>query len=189
MFIIIYLKIIYSYSYISFLIYKLLYGLLTLFPTRRPIDYKRMFIVYEKPKYETRKKLDDRNNYYFDGVIYFYITKNKEIQKYDVPSELQVLIQNEIKIRNDIDEENNKYLLLNNHNKPYKYSCNLSRDIMLVFKKIYKISISALEIRRLYATYLKYEVIKRNMTEQEHRKIAVMMNHSYEENLKYAYCL
>jgi hypothetical protein len=29
---------------------KILYGLFTLFPTRRPIDYKRMFIINEKPK-------------------------------------------------------------------------------------------------------------------------------------------
>ena len=167
---------------------KILYGLLTLFHTRRPIDYKRMFIVYEKPKYETRKKINERNNYYYDGVFYFYITKDKQIQKYDVPSELKILIENEITLRNDIvNEENKKYLLLNPDNKPYIYSSKLSCDIMLVFKKIYKLSISAVEIRRLYATYLKYEVIKDNMTEQKHREIAEMMNHSYDENLKYAY--
>jgi hypothetical protein len=167
---------------------KLLYGLFTLFHTRRPVDYKRMFIATEKPKYETRKKINDRNNYYFDGIFYFYITKNKQIQKYDVPSELQVLIENEIKSRNDIDdEENKKYLLLNNHNKHYKYSSDLSCDIMLVFKKIYKLSISAVEIRRFYCTYLKYQVKDGYMTEQEHRKIAEMMNHTYEENLKYSY--
>lgn len=167
---------------------KLLYGLFTLYPTRRPIDYKRMFIINEKPKYETRKKSNDRNNYYYNGVFYFYITKNKQIQKYDVPPELQLLIENEIKSRNDIiDEENKKYLLLNHDNNPYTYSSKLSCDIMLVFKKIYKISISAVEIRRLYATYLKYEVIKGNMTEQKHREIAEIMNHSYEENLKYSY--
>ena len=169
---------------------KILYGLLTLFHTRRPIDYKRMFIVYEKPKYETRKKINERNNYYYDGVFYFYITKDKQIQKYDVPSELKILIENEITLINDIvNEENKKYLLLNPDNKPYIYSSKLSCDIMLVFKKIYKLSISAVEIRRLYATYLKYEVIKGNMTEQKHREIAEMMNHSYEENKKYAYCL
>ena len=166
---------------------KLLYGLFTLFHTRRPVDYNRMFIVNEKPKYETRKKINDRNNYYFDGIFYFYITKNKQIQKYNVPSELQVLIENVIKSRNDIDEENKKYLLLNNHNKHYKYSSDLSRDIMLVFKKIYKLSISAVEIRRFYCTYLKYQVEDGYMTEQEHRKIAEMMNHTYEENLKYSY--
>ena len=167
---------------------KLLYGLFTLFHTRRPVDYNRMFIVNEKPKYETRKKINDRNNYYYNGVFYFYITKNKQIQKYDVPSELQVLIENEIKSRIDIvDEENKKYLLLNNHNKHYKYSSDLSRDIMLVFKKIYKLSISAVEIRRFYCTYLKYSVKNGDMTEEQHRKIAEMMNHTYEENLKYSY--
>jgi hypothetical protein len=168
---------------------KILYGLFTLFPTRRPIDYKRMFIINEKPKYEMKKKSNDRNNYYYDGMFYFYITKNKQIQKYDVPSELKILIETEITLRNEIDNknENNKYLLLNPDNNPYTYSSKLSCDIMLVFKKIYKLSISAVEIRRLYATYLKYEVIKGNMTEQKHREIAEMMNHSYEENLKYSY--
>jgi len=166
---------------------KLLYGLFTLFHTRRPVDYNRMIIPNEKPKYENRKKIKDRNNYYFNGIFYFYITKNKQIQKYNVPPELCVLIENEIKSRNDIDEENKKYLLLNNHNKHYKYGSELSRDIMLVFKKIYKLSISAVEIRRFYCTYLKYEVINGRMTEEQHREIAEMMNHSYEESLDYAY--
>ena len=167
---------------------KLLYGLFTLFHTRRPVDYNRMIIPNEKPKFETRKKINDRNNYYFDGVFYFYITKNKQIQKYNVPPELRILIENEIKSRNYIvDEENKKYLLLNNHNKHYKYGSELSRDIMLVFKKIYKVSISAVEIRRFYCTYLKYEVKNGDMTEEQHRKISEMMNHTYEENLKYSY--
>ena len=166
---------------------KLLYGLFTLFHTRRPVDYNRMLIANEKPKYENRKKIKDRNNYYYDGVFYFYVTKNKQIQKYNVPPELRLLIENEIKLRNDIDEENKKYLLLNINNKPYIYSSKLSCDIMLVFKKIYNLSISAVEIRRFYCTYLKYEVINQHMTEDQHREIAEMMNHSYEENLKYSY--
>jgi len=168
---------------------KLLYGLFTLFHTRRPVDYNRMFIVNEKPKYENRKKFKDRNNYYFDGVFYFYVTKNKQIQKYNVPPELRLLIDNEIKSRIDIHEDNNKYLLLNNKNNYYKYGSDLSRDIMLVFKKIYKVSISAVEIRRFYCTHLKYKVKNGEMTEKEHREIAEMMNHSYEENLKYAYSI
>jgi hypothetical protein len=163
---------------------KLLYGLLTLFHTRRPVDYNRMLIVNEKPKYENRKKIKDRNNYYFDGVFYFYITKNKQIQKYNVPPELRVLIEDEIKIR---DDDDNKYLLLDKENKRYINSSKLSCDIMLVFKKIYKISISAVQIRRFYCTYLKYQAKNGHMTEQQHREIAEMMNHSYEENLKYAY--
>jgi len=58
---------------------------------------------------------------------------------------------------------------------------------MLVFKKIYKLSISAVEIRRFYCTYLKYQVINVHMTENQHQEIAEMMNHTYEENLKYSY--
>ena len=58
---------------------------------------------------------------------------------------------------------------------------------MLVFKKIYKVSISAVEIRRFYCTYLKYEVKNGDITEEQHRKISEMMNHTYEENLKYSY--
>ena len=166
---------------------KLLYALFTLFHSRRPVDYNRMIIPNEKPKYENRKKIKDRNNYYFDGVFYFYVTKNKQIQKYNVPPELRLLIDNEIKSRIDIHEDNNKYLLLNNKNNYYKYGSDLSRDIMLVFKKIYKVSISAVEIRRFYCTHLKYKVKNGEMTEEQHREIAEMMNHSYEESLDYAY--
>jgi hypothetical protein len=146
-----------------------------------------MIIPNEKPKYENRKKINDRNNYYFDGVFYFYITKNKQIQKYNVPPELCVLINNEIKSRNDIDEENKKYLLLNTENTYYKYGCKLSCDIMLIFKKIYKLSISVVEIRKFYCTYLKYSIKNGDMTEEQHREIAEMMNHSYEESLDYVY--
>jgi hypothetical protein len=166
---------------------KLLYGLFTLFHTRRPVDYNRMIIATEKPKYENRKKIKDRNNYYFDGIFYFYVTKNKAIQKYNVPPELQVLIDDEIKSRNDIHIDDKNKLLLNNENKYYKYGSNLSRDIMLVFKKIYKLSISAVEIRRFYCTYLKYQVEDGHMTENQHREIAEMMNHSYQESLDYSY--
>jgi len=79
-------------------------------------------------------------------------------------------------------ELGNKHLLL----KEYTAS-SLSIFIMKTFNKIYGISISAVEIRRLYSTYLKEEVIKGNITEEEHRKICEKMNHSYEENKKYAY--
>jgi hypothetical protein len=58
---------------------------------------------------------------------------------------------------------------------------------MLVFKKIYNLSISAVEIRRFYYIYFKYEIINDRMIEDEHRKIVDMMNHSYQESLDYAY--
>ena len=116
-------------------------------------------------------------------MFYFNVTKNKDIQQYDVPNELKELIENEILSRtNDIDN----HLLLNENNKPYT-SSELSLEIIKVYKKIYDIGISAVEIRRLYSTYLKNQVSNGEMTEEEHRKIAEMMNHSYEENKKYAY--
>lgn len=73
-------------------------------------------------------------------------------------------------------------------NKQYN-SSNLSIHIMRIFSKIYDISISAVELRHYYSTYINYLVKQKELTEKEHRKICDMMNHSYEENKKYAYCL
>lgn len=58
---------------------------------------------------------------------------------------------------------------------------------MKTFNKIYGISISPVEIRRFYSTYLQKQVKNGNITEEIHRMICEMMNHSYEENKKYAY--
>jgi hypothetical protein len=162
---------------------KLLFSLFTLFPTRRAIDYNRMLISNEIPKTEKKLNLEKRNNYYYNGEFYFNITKNKEIQHYSIITELKEIIENEILSRsNDYDN----HLLLNENNKPYTTS-ELCLNIMKVYKKIYGIAISAVEIRRLYSTYLKNQVLMGEMTEEEHREKAEMMNHSYEENKKYAY--
>lgn len=162
---------------------KLIFSLFTLFPTRRAIDYNRMLISNEKPKNEKNLKLESRNNYYFNGEFYFNVTKNKDIQRYSIIPELKEIIENELLSR-PIDYDN--HLLLNDYNKPYS-SSELSLKIMTVYKKIYGIAISAVEIRRLYSTYLKNQVSIGEMTEKQHREIATMMNHSYEENKKYAY--
>ena len=53
---------------------------------------------------------------------------------------------------------------------------------MKIFTKIYDISISAVELRH-------YLVKHKKLTENEHRNICHLMNHSYEENKKYAYSL
>ncbi len=163
---------------------KLIFSLFTLFPTRRAVDYNRMLIsINEKPKTEKKIKLEKRNNYYYNGEFFFNITKNKDIQHYTISYELKEIIENEILSRsNDCDN----HLLLNENNKPYT-SSKLSFQIMKVYKKIYGIAISAVEIRRLYSTYLKDQVINGNITEQQHKIIAEMMNHSYDENKKYAY--
>lgn len=160
---------------------KLIFALMTLFPTRRAVDYRKMLISDTKPKKENKLKMNERNNYYYNKQFYFNVTKNKDIQQFDIPDELDILI-NEIIIK----RQNNKHLLLNNDNNEFSNS-SLSIFIMKTFNKIYGISISAVEIRRLYSTYLQKEVKNGNITEEKHRMICEMMNHSYEENKKYAY--
>jgi len=90
-----------------------------------------MLISNEIPKSEKNIKLEKRNNYYFNGMFYFNITKNKEIQQYSIILELKEIIENEILSRtNDIDN----HLLLNDNNKPYT-SSELSLEIIKVYKK------------------------------------------------------
>lgn len=163
---------------------KLIFALMTLFPTRRAVDYRKMLISDTKPKKENKLKINERNNYYYNKQFYFNVTKNKDIQQFDIPDELDILI-NQI-ITNRQYKTNNKHLLLNNDNNEFSNS-SLSIFIMKTFNKIYNISISAVEIRRLYSTYLQKEVKNGNITEEKHRIICEMMNHSYEENKKYAY--
>ena len=163
---------------------KLIFGLMTLFPTRRAVDYRKMLISETQPKKENKLRMNERNNYYYKKQFYFNVTKNKDIQQFDIPDELDTLI-NEIIIKRE-NKTDNKHLLLNNDNKEYSNSC-LSIFIMKTFNKIYGISISAVEIRRLYSTYLQKEVKNGNISEERHRIICEMMNHSYEENKKYAY--
>ena len=163
---------------------KLIFALMTLFPTRRPVDYRKMIITETKPKKETKIKMNERNNYYYNKQFYFNVTKNKDIQQFDIPDELNTLI-NEIIIARKTKTEN-KHLLLNNNFNEFSNS-SLSIFIMKTFNKIYEISISAVEIRRLYSTFLQEEVKDGKITEEKHRLICEMMNHSYEENKKYAY--
>ena len=163
---------------------KLIFALMTLFPTRRPIDYRKMLISDTKPKKENKLKMNERNNYYYNKQFYFNVTKNKDIQFFDVPDDLDKIINDIISKRHDLTD--NKHLLLNHHYKEFSNS-SLSIFIMKTFNKIYGISISAVEIRRLYSTYLQKEVKDGNITEEQHRIICEMMNHSYEENKKYAY--
>jgi len=165
----------------------LLFGLFTLFPVRRPIDYQRMIIINDETiiKNEQKKKISDRNNYYYNGMFYFYRTKNKDIQKFTVPDYLNTLILNYIKTNDNLEL---KYLLLDNNNKQYNIS-TLIIHIMKVFNKIYDISFSAVELRHYYSTYINHLVKIKKLTIDEHKEICYMMNHSYEENKKYAYLL
>jgi hypothetical protein len=164
---------------------KLIFGLMLLFPTRRPVDYRKMLITDTLPKKETKLKINLRNNYYYNKQFYFNVTKNKDIQNFPVPVELDLLINKVIKT-NITDNNTNKYLLLNDDNKQFSTS-GLSVFIMKTFKKVFGTAISAVEIRRLYSTYLKKQIMEGIITEEEHRNICYMMNHSFEENKKYAY--
>jgi hypothetical protein len=161
---------------------KLIFGLFMLLPVRRPIDYLRMMIIDKEPLTEDKILIHKRNNYYYNKTFYYNRTKTKEIQKITVPDELEILI------KNYINDRITGSLLLDNDNKQYT-SSNLSIHIMRIFSKIYDISISAVELRHYYSTYINYLVKQKELTEKEHRKICDMMDHSYEENKKYAYCL
>jgi hypothetical protein len=161
---------------------KLIFGLFMLLPVRRPIDYLRMIIIDKEPLTEDKILIHKRNNYYYDKTFYYNRTKTKEIQKITVPDELDILI------KNYINDRISGCLLLDNNNKQYN-SSNLSIHIMRIFSKIYDISISAVELRHYYSTYINYLVKQKELTEKQHRNICDMMNHSYEENKKYAYCL
>jgi len=161
---------------------KLIFGLFMLLPVRRPIDYLRMMIIDKEPLTEDKILIHKRNNYYYNKTFYYNRTKTKEIQKITIPNDLDILI------KNYINDRISGYLLLDNDNKQYT-SSNLSIHIMRVFSKIYDISISAVELRHYYSTYINYLVKQKEITEKEHRNICDMMNHSYEENKKYAYSI
>ena len=60
-------------------------------------------------------------------------------------------------IKNYINDRISGNLLLDNDNKQYT-SSNLSIHIMRIFSKIYDISISAVELRHYYSTYINYLV-------------------------------
>ncbi len=161
---------------------KLIFGLFMLFPVRRPIDYQRMYLIDKEPYKEEKKEIYKRNNYYYNGIFYFYRTKTKEIQQFNVPKELDHLI------KDYIEERKSGSLLLDNENKEYGIT-TFRFHIMKTFNKIYDISFSGVELRHYYSTYINYLIKMKKMSIDEHKMICNMMNHSYEENKKYAYLL
>lgn len=159
---------------------KIIYVLLTLFPTRRPVDYRKMLVSFEEPQNQSKLNYVDKYNYYYNKTFYFNITKNKKLQKFTVPDELDNILKSLISTK-----KHNEFLLSIN-NKQFT-QIELSKLIMNTFYKIYDIAISAVEIRRLYATHLKKLVTDNIITIREHKDISDMMNHNYEENKKYSY--
>lgn len=159
---------------------KLIYALLTLFPTRRPVDYRKMRVAFHVPPTQSKLSYIDKNNYYYNKTFYFNITKNKKLQQFTVPDELDDIIKSLITTKED-----NEYLLSLHKNQLTQ--TQLSKLVMETFYKIYNVSISAVEIRRLYASHLKKLSENKLITIREHKDICDMMNHNYEENKKYSY--
>jgi len=136
------------------------------------LNYYEIIIFTLFTLFPTRRAVDYRrmiiiNDEPIDKKFYFFITKNNQEQIFDVPPELDIFIN-----------KNNYFLL----GKEYT-SSTLSKTIIKIFNKIYGISISALEIRRLYSTYMSNKYLN-----NYHRiEICNKMNHSVEENMKYVY--
>jgi hypothetical protein len=140
---------------------RIIYALMMSMPTRRAHDYRLCKIINHKPNEKTDKKF----NYYHNGIIYIFNTKNKKYDVIDLPSEILQFI--------DIK---NEWLLGKLYNPT-----RLSKIITKMMYKIYDIKINATLIRRLYADYLR----SLNLNAYEWNKQANKMGHSLAENIKY----
>jgi len=74
-----------------------------------------------------------------------------------------------IYLKSLISTKNNNEFLLSFNNKQFT-QIQLSKLIMNTFYKIYKVAISAVEVRRLYATYLKKLVENKLISIREHKR-------------------
>jgi archaellin len=113
---------------------KLIFVLLTLFPTRRPVDYRKMLVSFNEPKNQSKLNYIDKYNYYYNKTFYFNITKNKKLQTFTVPDELDNILKSLI-----ITKNNNDFLLSVNNKQLTQIQ--LSKLIMNTFYKIYDISL------------------------------------------------
>jgi hypothetical protein len=142
---------------------KLIAYLALLIPTRRFNDYRLVKISKIKPD----DKFDKNFNYYYNGSIYIYNTKNKIHDIIEMPDEIYKLIDN-----------NNEYML----GKLYQQS-TLTKNLASILFKIYNMKINNKLLRILYSTYLR----SLNLNGIEWDKQAKMMGHSLSENIKYSY--
>jgi len=142
---------------------KLLYLLLTLIPTRRAHDYRYTKNTSSIPD----DTIDKSFNYYFDKHIYIFNTKNKKFFDLLLPDEIIPYINTQTEfIFGD---------KLITHDK-------MSNNIKSIFKKIYGHPYNATLIRRLYATYS-----RENLTKKQIKLNAIAMGHSLTENLNYTF--
>jgi len=152
---------------------KLIFGLYTLLPTKRPKDYRIIKIINTNP--ELDENIDTSFNYLYkndDNIIqmYFY---NMKVNKRDV-----IIIKLPEELYPFVDLKQN--YLFQYCNTIYS-SNGLSKLITNTFNKIYKYPFNPTMIRKLYTTYIK------NIDINEKKEIAKIMNQSLEQQLLYAY--
>jgi len=142
---------------------KLLYLLLTLIPPRRHHDFRHTKNSSSIPN----DTVDKSFNYYFDKHIYIYNTKNKKFYDFLLPDEIIPYISTDT-----------EFILGNK----LISAALMSQHIKRIFKKIYDYPYNATLIRRLYATYS-----RENLTKKEIRQNAIAMGHSLNENYNYSF--
>jgi hypothetical protein len=142
---------------------KIMAYLALLLPTKRFNEYRLVKISQTKPN----DKFDKKFNYYYNGTIYIYNTKNKVYNEIDIPDEVFKLIDN-----------NDEYLM----GELFKQATFSAKLANITFK-IYGMSINNTLMRRLYSTYLR----SLNLNGNDYEKEAHKMGHSLSQNLKYSY--
>ena len=144
---------------------KILYCLMFMIPTRRIGDYRLTKIT----KNEEDTKITDYN-WYYNKKIYINNTKNKQKIILDIPDELDAIIKTKT--------SDSPYLIGN-----MKQS-TASNNFKELTKNIYGSPFSAIDIRKIYATYnLKMGAEFRDITKM--LKNQLEMGHSLPEHLNY----
>ena len=142
---------------------KMMAYLALLLPTKRFNEYRLVKISKIKPNDTFNKSF----NYYFNGTIYIYNTKNKVYNEINIPDEVFKLIDN-----------NDEFMM----GKLYNQNTFSSKLSNIIFK-IYGMAINNTMLRRLYSTYLRSLGLNGN----DYEKQANKMGHSLSQNLKYSY--
>ena len=169
---------------------RLIYGLYTLFPSRREDDYRLMRLTYDKNANDLDKDFNYLQNLK-DGTYKFIFNQFKTKKTYTknggqifkVPDDLQAIITEYV---NDKQIKENEYLFYshNNHKELIAQS-NFSAKISNTFKKIYGVPISIRFIRKSHATYIYKEEFNNKMTSAQVKEYREKMAHSANESDNY----
>lgn len=159
---------------------RLIYGLYTLFPARR-LEY-RLFKLTAQTNLENL----NYNNYLVIStnpklfIFNDYKTaKTYGKQIFEVPEELDALINNYIKIKNLKGGEN--LFSLERSKKEIYDESNFSKKVSLVFNKVYGIPLSIRFLRMSWSIHINEQKISVNKREE----LINMMAHSTSESQKY----